>query len=418
MEPVELVRIEKLIPVFKNGEPANAIEVAKIKTSDGVVLQFNIIVGKGLYNIGDQVVYIQPDHCIPNTELFKEYHEPFGDPKKSKLGKKGRIRAVKFNFQFENELDPIYSNGIILPLNMIKTIDLTKNLQEQLQVIKYVADDSNEGQAKGLLKGDRPYFLYETDETRIETLKEHVDSLDEELGLTLKRDGSSITLYYIKLNDEPLSGICARKHEKKMEQKYASAYKDGDYILHPYLIKETGEKGWYNDFTKTFYTNDQVMNFEPIIIEVRDAWVDTTKKWNYLDKLIKYCESTGTQLALRGELIGAGNKGSGNKLNIDAKGESRVIWFGVDNLSSGVAIRVHYGEEHNLKTVCEALELEYTQELFSGKFKYDEIIKKCNEYFKKTKEESGQIVEGIVIRSKYSNRLSTKYINPEYDAKA
>jgi hypothetical protein len=89
----------------------------------------------------------------------------------------------------------------------------------------------------------------------------------------------------------------------------------------------------------------------------------------------------------------------------------------VDDLISGVAVRNHYGKEHNLKTVCESLGLEYTEELFSGKFKYDEIIKKCDDYFKKIKEDTGKIVEGIVIRSKFSNRLSTKYINPEYDSK-
>lgn len=422
MEPVEIVTIAELIPISKNGEPANAIEVARIKNSEGNVLQFNIIVGKGLYKIGDEVVYIMPDYCIPNTELFRDYYEPFGNPKKSKLGKKGRIRAVKFNFQFEGESDPIYSNGIMIPLKLmdekIHAVDFDETLQECLQVIKYVADDTS-GQPKGLTKGDRPYFLYGTDETRIEELKDHVNSLgDEALSFTLKRDGSSITLYCGNINDEHVHGVCSRMQEKKLDQQYTSAYKDGDYTLHPYYRKLTEEKGWYNDFTESFYTEEEVQQFEPIETEVRDAWVDTTKKHEYLEKLIKYCEINDLGLALRGELIGSGNKGSGNKLNKDKEGDSRVVWFGVDDLSSGVAVRNHYGQEFHLQRVCEDLEIECTKELFVGKFNYDDIIRVCNEYFKEIKKETGQIVEGIVIRSKFSNRLSTKYINPEYDAKA
>ena len=95
MKPVDVVTIEQLIPIFKNGEPATAIEVARVKDSEGTSIQYDIIVGKGLYEIGDECIYIQPDYTIPLNRLFVDYHAPQGDVKKSKLGKKGRIRAVK-----------------------------------------------------------------------------------------------------------------------------------------------------------------------------------------------------------------------------------------------------------------------------------------------------------------------------------
>ena len=192
MKPVDIVKIEKLIPIFKNGEAANAIEVARVIDLEDNSCQFNIIVGKGLYNIGDKAIYIQPDYCIPERELFKEYFYPMGDPKKSKLGKKGRIRAVKFNFNFENEMDPIYSNGILMNFSMIPEFDETCDLQEYFGVIKYVADEQGDGGNSGLTKGSLPYFLYATDETRIEHLKGHVDRCFENkevLSFSLKRDG-------------------------------------------------------------------------------------------------------------------------------------------------------------------------------------------------------------------------------------
>lgn len=432
MKPVDIVKIEKLISIYKDDNEANSIQVARIIDSDNNSCEFNIIVGKGLYNIGDKVVYIMPDYSIPNTLLFREYYEPGGDSSKSRLGKRGRVRAIKFNFTFKDEVEPIYSNGILLPLTEInKFLNDDKynidELQEKLEVIKYVADDSFESLGSGLSKGDLPSFLYGTEEERIELRKGVIQKCFEEneiLAGTIKVDGSSIS-QYVRLNPlnikEYNKGICSRKQEKNLEQTYINGYIDTDNnVLHKYYNRETQEDGWYNDFKQKFYTNQDVIDLElkEITVELRDAFVDTVNKWKYLDKLEDYCKKYNLQLALRGELIGAGaSKGSGNKYNMDTKGDARVRFFGVDDLSTGYAKRINYSNEHNLKRISEELDLEYTQHLFEGVYDYDGLIKVCNSIFKDIKERTGQIVEGIVIRTMYSNKLSTKYLNPEYDSK-
>lgn len=465
MKSVEVVEIDKLIPIFKEGQPANAIEVARIKDLNDNECEFNIIVGKGLYNIGDSVVYIQPDYCIPKTAIFNEYWFPSGDASKCKLGKSGRVRAIKFNFKFEGENDSIYSNGILLPVNEVKecisgecfdkilaisdleyltVAEVLSNLdlQEALGITKYVAEDSHESTNQGLTAGERPSFLYETDEERIELHKKEVQYCFENKEIvsgTIKRDGSSITLFCKKDDNENLGwriGVCSRKQEKKLDQSHTRAYKylvvnKSDtmidvtgYELHPYFQKETNVRGWYCDQTQEFFTEKEVTNiwngdkFQPIVIEVRDNWVDTVKKYGYLDKLLNYCIENNTELALRGELIGAGNKGNGNKLNLDAKLDQQVIWFGVDDLKSGFSRRIHYGGEHNLTKLSFDLDLNVVEEVFQGVYDYDSLIKTCHEIFDKIKYSTGQIIEGIVIRSKYSNNLSVKYINPEYDSKS
>jgi len=428
MKPVDFVTIESLIPIFKNGEPANAIQVARVKDSEGNSCQFNIVVGKGLYQIGDRALYILPDFSIPPVSLFSEYYFPGGDETKSKLGKKGRIRAVKFNFSFAGESSPIYSNGILIPMDEFnkyaegKDIDMS-DLQKSLNVVKYVADDSVDGSMKsGMAAGEIPYFLYKTNENRCELNKRIIDECyeaNEVLSFTQKRDGSSITIFFKIENGEERIGVCSREMEKKLDQRYVSAYKDGEFLLHRYFHQETNEKGWYNDFTQKFYTDSEVESqFEKVMTEAKDSFVETVKKQGYLDKLIEYCRTNNVQLALRGELIGAGNKGSSNKLNMDAKGDSKVVWFGVDDLSSGFSQRLHYKDMYNLKKVCEDMGLEYTQELWEGVFSYDEIMRKSNDYFKEVRAKTGQIVEGVVIRTKTSNRLSCKYISNEYDSKA
>jgi len=367
-----------------------------------------------------------PDFCLSERNYFMEYLAPGGDPSKCKLGKGNRIKAIKFNFSFEREMDPIYSNGIFINLKFLPEFDHNQNLQEFFGITKYVAADNAESMKSGLTKGDLPDFLYATDETRIETIKKHVNMVfeeDEEIAFTLKRDGSSITNFYKIEPEGSRVGVCSRNQEKKLEQEMTTNYIDNDGVqLHRYFNRtENGNiHGWFNDSSQKFYTEEEVeaLGLKPIIVEIRDSFVDTTKKHGYLDKLTKYCEDNNVQLALRGELIGGsgGSKGSGNKLNQDCKGDSKVVWFGVDDLSLGKATRIHYGLPHNLKDVCETLDLEYTKPVYIGKLDYDEIIKKGNEIFAEYKK-NNHILEGIVIRTTKSNRLSCKYLNPDYDSR-
>ena len=254
MKAVQKVKINELISIFKNGEPANAIQVARIiEDGEDTSCQFNIIVGKGLHNIGDEVLYIQPDYCIPNSDIFGEYYTPFGDPSKCKLGKNGRIKAVKFNFNFEDDSDPIYSNGIILPLSCIPfEITDETDLEVELGVVKYVAQDLEGGNKSGLTAGDLPSFLYSTDESRLEKFFGKINQYYEEgevLAFTIKRDGSSTTMFE-KLKDGILTdGVCSRNLEKKLDQNVVTGYKDGGNELTRYYDKESKQSGFYNIFT-------------------------------------------------------------------------------------------------------------------------------------------------------------------------
>jgi len=427
MKVVEIVQIAELIKIYKNNEEANAIEVARVKDLNGEICMFNIIVQKNLYNINDYVVYIQPDYCLPNTSIFSDYTHPNGDEKKSKLGGKNRIKAVKFNFNFENEFDSIYSNGILLPISetnlSLEELTNIEDLQEHFKITKYVADDNAESNGSG--KGvEFPSFLYKTDEDRIENCKGKVDRLFDEneiLSFTDKRDGSSSTIYVKNVEDFKTYGICSRKEEKVLDLEYVVSYTDSNGCkYHRYFNKELNTAGWKCDENDKFYTLEEIetIPFESKEIKMLKCdFVDTANKHNYFNKLLDYCEKYNIEWALRGELVGAGNKGSGKTINSDSKTESKIIFFGVDDLSGGYSNRLNYSDTHNLEKVCNELDLEYTKVVFCGVFNYNEIIRKCNEYFKHIKETENRIIEGVVIRSKYSNRLSVKYINPEYDIK-
>ena len=112
MEAVSIVTIKEVLPLYKGEEKANNVELIHLEEAG-----FDIVTQKGLYKIGDKAIFIMPDYCVSDNELFKEFIAPKGDENKSYLGKidgkPRRIRAKKFNLHKGDNL-PLYSNGILL----------------------------------------------------------------------------------------------------------------------------------------------------------------------------------------------------------------------------------------------------------------------------------------------------------------
>jgi len=441
VKTAEIVTITNLVPVFKEGSEANAIQVAKFSFEDGGECGFNVIAQKGLYEIGSKAVYIQPDYCLAENDLFSSFVAPGGDTKKSRLGKQNRIRAIKFNFSFENSSDPIYSNGILMPLSEVEAFlqdsdpetycfysDLPspkayrsvydiEDLSAELGVSKY---EEPETAGSGLVAGEFPSFMYKTDEPNINNIVDHVKrviSEGQELGITIKRDGSSHTTYFKKEGGDYKVGVCSRSMEKKMDQTFVTDYRDeSGNIYHRYFDKETETKGWFCDATAEFKTDVQVEGFEPITKEVKDSWIELAKSSGLLEKGLAYCQEHGLELAFRGEIIGQGLKGSGNKVNPDASEKQKLVLFGIDDLSEGYSKRINYSSPHNLRDVAKILGVEYTP-VYIAKFSdYESLCEYCDGLFAKEKAE-GRIIEGVVVRTMYSNALSCKYMNPEYDSR-
>lgn len=419
---VEVVTISKLVPVFKEGVEANAIQVAKFNFEDGGECGFNVIAQKGLYEIGSKAIYIQPDYCLSENELFNSFISPGGDPKKSRLGKQNRIRAIKFNFSFGASSDPIYSNGILMPLVEVekfleKIITEETDLAEELGVTKY---EEPETAGSGLIAGEFPSFMYKTDENNIMNIVDRVKKViaeGQEMGITLKRDGSSHTTYFKIIDDEYKSGVCSRSQEKKMDQTFVTDYVDASgNVYHRYFDQETKTKGWFSDTTSLFKTDEEVSSFESITKEVKDSWLELAKSSGLLENGLEYCKAHGLQLAFRGEIIGQGLKGSGNKVNPDANSKQKLVLFGIDDLSEGFARRINYSSVHNLRDVSNALGVEYTPVYIAKFATYEGLCEYCDGLFAKEKAE-GRIIEGVVVRTMYTNDLSCKYMNPEYDSK-
>lgn len=418
---VEIVTITNLVPVFKEGAEANAIQVAKFSFDDGGECGFNVIAQKGLYEIGSKAIYIQPDYCLSENELFNSFIAPGGDTKKSRLGKQNRIRAIKFNFSFAGSSDPIYSNGVLLPLEEVKSFinkDIEDiDLSEELGVAKY---EEPETAGSGLIAGEFPSFMYKTDEQNINNIVDHVKKIiseGQELGITIKRDGSSHTTYF-KLEDEDYkSGVCSRSQEKKLDQSFVTDYFDEDKNLyHRYFDKDTMTKGWFCDELSQFRQDDEMEEFEAVVKGVKDSWVELAKESGLLENGLAYCKEHGLELAFRGEIIGSGLKGSGNKVNPDANDRQKLVLFGIDDLSEGFSKRINYSSPHNLRDVSKILGIDYTESIVAKPKTYEELIDICEDIFR-TEKSNGRIIEGVVVRTMYTNDLSCKVMNGDYDSR-
>jgi len=423
---VEIVTINNLVPIFKDGTQANSIEVVKFNFENGNECGFNVIAQRGLYEIGSKAIYIQPDYCLSENELFSSFISPGGETKKSRLGKNNRIRAIKFNFNFDVSKDPIYSNGILMPMREVESFLGTKllcdgisrgSLHELLGITKY---EEPETAGSGLIAGEFPSFMYKTDETNALNIVDHIKRIiseGQELGITLKRDGSSHTTYFKIIDGEYKSGVCSRSQEKKMDQTFVTDYVDANgNTYHRYFDQETKTKGWFSDTTSLFKTDDEVAEFKPVTKEVKDSWIELATNSGLLEKGLEYCKTHGVQLAFRGEIIGQGLKGSGNKVNPDSNQKQKLVLFGIDDLSEGFARRINYSSVHNLRDVSNALGIEYTESVVVRPKTFEEFVEICEDIFR-TEKVKGRIIEGVVVRTMYTNDLSCKYMNLEYDSK-
>jgi hypothetical protein len=382
LDVVQIVTIKEKVKLFRGDDEALNIEQVLLEEND-----FTLVAQKNLYNVGDKAVYIQPDYNLPDIELFESFIRPGGDPKKSMLGSKNRIRAKSFNFH-TGDGEKIYSVGILLPLTDVNEyVSKNKlkgaNLTEKLGVYKHEEPDTVGG-GKQSGGSQFPSFLYKTDENNFNNVSNSMIFPCEYIG-TVKSDGSSITIF----DNGDTNGICSRN------------------LLKPLRIRKVVGYRKENLFDKL----KRLFRFK-VDLKVYD-YVDNDDKFitlgkPYLETLERYCKDNNLKIALRGEANGQSWKGSGNKNNPDAKNMENIKFFGADDLSSGRARKL---SESEFNKVCDNLSLSRCDIVFNKRFESkEELVKVCNEYFKTN------MVEGIVIRNLEST-FSCKFMSLEYDSK-
>jgi RNA ligase (TIGR02306 family) len=184
------------IRTIKEIKPHNNADSLELAVVDG----WQVVVKKDEFKTGDKVVYFEVDSVLPVQEQYeflrkccyvnKDWIEGF------------RLKTIKLRGEL--------SQGLVLPCtyDVPDGVDVT----ELLGVKKW--EPPVPAQLSGLIKGNFPTFIPKTDQERIQNLPEIFSDKESEWEVTLKVDGSSMTVYWL---DDGMH-VCSRNLELKLDQ--------------------------------------------------------------------------------------------------------------------------------------------------------------------------------------------------------
>ncbi len=190
-------------------------EIAEIKPIEGadaivcaVVDGWNVVTKKDEFIPGDLCVFFEIDSFLPESDFryqFLMHHKITWN------GHAGaRLKTIRLRGQI--------SQGLALPLSAFPEVAQEYNgvhrdqdFSELLNVMKW--EPVIPAQLAGKIKGNFPSFLRKTDQERIQNLPKVFDDLDRKYEISLKLDGSSMTVYC----HEGVIGVCSRNLDLKLE---------------------------------------------------------------------------------------------------------------------------------------------------------------------------------------------------------
>lgn len=213
MRKLATVEVIREINVHTN---ADSLELA-------VVRDWQVVVRKGEFKVGNKVVYFEIDSWIPN-EIAPFLTKKDRYPHEFEGIKGERLRTVKLR----NEI----SQGLIIPLlDSVKDFSVGEDVTEILGIKKW--EKPLPTCLQGSVKGNFPFFIKRTDVERIQNCWNDIINLDSQLHweVSEKLNGSSVTIYY---HPEKGVGVCSRNLELKIEENgnntYVSTVKNIGYL--------------------------------------------------------------------------------------------------------------------------------------------------------------------------------------------
>lgn len=174
-------KIDALLPI----KDADRIELA-------VIGGWQVVTQKGIHSVGDLVVFFEIDSFLPASDAR---YESFRDRFINWNGKEGmRVKTIKLKKQL--------SQGVILSLLDFPEIEATAALGDdvttKLGIEKWEVVEKENTSAVASKTRAFPYFLRKTDQERIQNYGHLVShALDEEFEVTVKKDGSSMTVFRV-----------------------------------------------------------------------------------------------------------------------------------------------------------------------------------------------------------------------------
>ena len=192
---MKIATVEIVRDVYPHSN-ADTLELVK-------VLNYQCVVKKDSYQIGEKIIFIQPDTVLPESEWSEIYRK---DSSK-------RVRAKRLRGE--------WSFGIVEKLSLLPAgifpdnYEIGQDVSETLGIIKYEPPAPTDLR----IKRNLPFGIPKTDEDRYQNvnLREYYG---KSIDITLKVDGQSASYYY----KDGECGVLARTFQLKPE--YSNNYTD------------------------------------------------------------------------------------------------------------------------------------------------------------------------------------------------
>lgn len=339
-------KVASLTPI----DGADRIEVAAIQG-------WQVIVQKGLHEVGDLVLFCEIDSFLPVNADFEWLRKSSFKSTKN-LGDGFRVKTMKMR--------GVVSQGIVIPLTkklggiIVEGRDTEiegdywpntiavegANYTEALGIQKY--EKPIPSNLVGKVRGNFPSFIHKTDQERVENVIKYVNGkwFDQEWEMTLKLDGQSMTAY---VNNDTF-GVCSRNLD---------------------LLQEEGNTLW-----------------------------DMAIAHGLEEKI----RSLGGNYAIQMELIGPGVNG-----NWDGLTEHQIAVFDIFDIDKQEYIAAYYRLE-----ICENLDIPHAPFLGYVRFPENVDVAYFREQYANRPSIKNPIAEGVVFKSLNNPSLSFKCINPEF----
>jgi RNA ligase (TIGR02306 family) len=326
---MKLATVETVAAVLPHHN-ADSLEIVR-------VLGYECIVQKNKFAVGHHVILIQPDTVLPDEPWAAVFR-----------ARSNRVKATK--------LRGVWSFGIVLPIStwpaLVAAGDIVSGTEvsEIIGVSKYEPPAPQDLSAAGFL----PRGLPKTDEERWQNFADL--PFGEVCDITLKIDGSSLSVYARKLEDGSWeTGVTSRSLRLKTE--------------------------------------------------CNNKYIQGVNKYDMVDKLLSYCQVHDVSLSLRGELYGNGIQGFGK--NPHGQLPLNFAAFSVFNMD-----KLEYADpsdDHYYEKVCAQLNIPVVPMLEKDVVLTPEHIQKYSSEIDKI---DGKPFEGVVVKHAAG---SFKIINLQYD---
>ena len=248
MSERKLATIQK-IKTISPIKDADRIEVCTING-------WQIVSQKGIHSVGDLVIYAEIDSFIPAEDIrFASFSERFTEWN----GIRGmRVKTIK--------LKKCISQGIILPLKEFPEIKNAKEGDDVTDILKIVkwesAEEKSGNNGNSDAGGKFPSFLVKTDQERAQNILDVLETkLDHKFEATIKKDGSSMTVFCVKPNSDyynSAKGLYKKEVKNTVWNRVKSLFKKKEQDKPVFgicsrniLLKQEGESNFHK--AETYY---------------------------------------------------------------------------------------------------------------------------------------------------------------------